>query len=361
MPRRSRSRPSRPQPSLSPPRCCSRPAAAARERRGPAAGPDPDVQQPDPIQSGTFDLDFKIETNGGEAPAPRGEARGSVPEPGPGQFPQFDFDVSLQARRAARRPSRARRPDLHRRRGRSSTSRGPSTRCPSSSTTSSPPPTRSSRARTAPAGRSASCRALSIGPAEVADRPEERGDRGRRGHSRRSTSPVQANVPQLVKDLKSDRQGRRGRGGQRQHRPARPAQRHDPVRGTSTSTRARDDKLAPPAQASLDLKPPPGTPGGAGLARDRLRAQLRGRQQAADDPGAGERPAADRRPPQRLGIDRRQLGGALRGGLGSGGALPQSGGSTKAPSRLGDAGVPAVPLAGPGSAALQQCAALLGQ
>ena len=51
---------------------------------------------PTPIHSGTFDLDVRIETSGGANPG-KLEAKlgGKFQSRGPGQFPLFDFDVSL--------------------------------------------------------------------------------------------------------------------------------------------------------------------------------------------------------------------------------------------------------------------------
>src|SRR4051812_39675878 len=53
---------------------------------------------PTPIKSGNFDLDFKIEANGGDSPGTlEVKLGGQFQNQAPGQFPQFDFDVSLRA------------------------------------------------------------------------------------------------------------------------------------------------------------------------------------------------------------------------------------------------------------------------
>ena len=53
---------------------------------------------PTPIKSGNFDVDFKIETNGGESPGTvEVKLGGQFQSQAPDQFPEFDFDVSLRA------------------------------------------------------------------------------------------------------------------------------------------------------------------------------------------------------------------------------------------------------------------------
>ena len=91
------------------------------------------------------------------------------------------------------------------------------------------------------------------------------------------------------------------------------------------------DKLLRRVGLSLDLKPPAGTPG----APDSLELHLQLNLADVNKPQTIQAPAnaqpLDASALQQLGIDPSALGGALGGGLGSGGALPESGGSTQAP------------------------------
>ena len=53
---------------------------------------------PTPIKSGNFDVDFKVEANGGDSPGTlEVKLGGQFQSQAANQFPQFDFDVSLRA------------------------------------------------------------------------------------------------------------------------------------------------------------------------------------------------------------------------------------------------------------------------
>jgi hypothetical protein len=64
---------------------------------------------------------------------------------------------------------------------------------------------------------------------------------------------------------------------------------------------------------------------------------------------------------QRLNIDPGRLGDSLRGGLQSGGALPETGGSTTAPSGDAVRAYQSCLSQAQGQAELQECAELLGE
>ena len=115
------------------------------------------------------------------------------------------------------------------------------------------------------------------------------------------------------------------------------------------------DKLLRRLQLSFDLKPPAGTPGAPDSLTFDLQLNLADVEQAADDHGAGERPASQNLL-QQHGLN---LGNALRGGLGTGGALPESGGSTTAPSASGVQAYEQCLSQASGTAELQKCADLL--
>jgi hypothetical protein len=121
-----------------------------------------------------------------------------------------------------------------------------------------------------------------------------------------------------------------------------------------------DDKLLRRFQVSADLKPPVGTPGGP----DSLSIDLQLNFADVNKPETIQAPA-NAQPLsdlfQKLGIDQGQLGNALRGGLGTSGALPESGGSTKAPSGSATQAYQQCLSQASGQAALQQCANLLTQ
>lgn len=91
------------------------------------------------------------------------------------------------------------------------------------------------------------------------------------------------------------------------------------------------DNLLRKLEADLELTPPTGTAG----APDSVTLQVTLTISDVNEPQTISAPS-EAQPLanllQQLGIDQSQLGGALRGGLGAGGALPQSGGSQAAPS-----------------------------
>ena len=58
---------------------------------------DQTFSNPTSIRSGTFDLDFKVETSGGDSPGTLEVKLGGKFQSQPnGQFPKFDVDVSLR-------------------------------------------------------------------------------------------------------------------------------------------------------------------------------------------------------------------------------------------------------------------------
>jgi hypothetical protein len=121
-----------------------------------------------------------------------------------------------------------------------------------------------------------------------------------------------------------------------------------------------DDRLLRKLEAKLELQPPAGTAG----APDSVTVELELTLSDVNQPQTIEAPA-DAQPLapllQQLGIDPSLLGSALRGGLGSGGALPQAGGSPTPPSNSASSAYLDCLAKAKGQAALQQCASLLGQ
>jgi hypothetical protein len=170
----------------------------------------------------------------------------------------------------------------------------------------------------------------------------------------------QADVPALVEDIKKIAQNAPNVGGQL---PADQLDQLDQLTSIIKSAEfdiysGESDDLLRRLDANLDLDPPPGTAGAPESVTLELSLTLSdvNEPQTISAP-ANAQPLANLL--QQFGIDPSQLGGALRGGLGAGGALPQSGGSQAAPS--GDASQAYLQCLqqAQGSEALARCAELL--
>ena len=197
-------------------RCCSRPAAERRRRRRTRSRSSTETfSNPTPIKSGNFDLDFKIETNGGESPGTlevklggkfQSQASGSVPAVRLRRLARAESGsqtlsgsggltstgdrafVNIQGTEYAVPAAALRRVHLHLR-----AAPGPE--------------------RLEPAGTGL-LQSAQHRPGQVAHRSEERGHRGRRGHQddphlRQGERPADRRRPE------DDRPGRRQRGGER--------------------------------------------------------------------------------------------------------------------------------------------------
>jgi hypothetical protein len=170
----------------------------------------------------------------------------------------------------------------------------------------------------------------------------------------------QADVPKLVEDIKKIAENAPNVG--QQVTP----QQLDQLNQLTSIIKSADfdvysgesDDLLRKIDANLELTPPAGTAG----APDSVSLELSLTIGDVNEPQTisaptGAQPLANLL--QQFGIDPSQLGGALRGGLGSGGALPQSGGSQAAPS--GDASQAYLQCLqqAQGEAAISECAQLL--
>jgi hypothetical protein len=121
-----------------------------------------------------------------------------------------------------------------------------------------------------------------------------------------------------------------------------------------------DDKLLRRLQLDLELQPPPETPGAPESVTFFLQLNLANvNQPQTIEAPANAQPLQDLL--QRYGIDLGELGNALRGGLGTSGALPESGGSTAPPSVSATQRYQECLQQASGVDELQQCASLLGQ
>ncbi|HET9118934.1 MAG TPA: hypothetical protein VFN72_00245 [Solirubrobacterales bacterium] len=334
---------------------------------GGSGGTDEDPQQvlaqtfsnPTPITSGTFDLDFKIDTNGGSSPGTFEAKLGGQfqSQPGSNQFPQFDFDVSARAASGSQTLSGSG--------GLTSTgSRG----FVNIQGTDYAVPQRlydrfTSRYSQLQAQGGANPQAgllqrLNISPARWLTDLKNEGTEDVEGQPTIHISG-KANVPQIVSDLKTIvKDAGRSLGNV-------DVSQLDQLNTTIQSgevdiNTGETDKLLRRVGLEFTLKPPPGTPG----APDSLDFHLELNLADVNKPQTIQAPAnaqpLDESALEGLGIDPSVLGGALGGGLGNG-KLPESGGSTAPPTQSATQAYQQCLAQASGVAALQRCAQLLGQ
>jgi hypothetical protein len=314
---------------------------------------------PTPIRSGNFDLDFKVEANGGDSPGTlEVKLGGQFQSQAANQFPQFDFDVSLRAESGSQTFSGSG--------GLTATGdraflniQGTEYAVPQqvydqfTSTYSRLQGQRGSNPQEGLLQR------LNIDLAQWLTDLKNEGTEDVEGQRTIHISGA-ANVPQIVGDLKTIAKDAGNSVGNVD------VSQLDQLNGTIKSgdvdvNTGETDKLLRRVGLSLDLKPPAGTPG----APDSLQLHLQLNLADVNKPQTIQAPAnaqpLDASALQQLGIDPSALGGALGGGLGSGGALPESGGSTQAPAQSATQAYQQCLSQASGVAALQRCAALLGQ
>jgi hypothetical protein len=314
---------------------------------------------PTPIRSGNFDLDFKVEANGGDSPGTlEVKLGGQFQSQAADQFPQFDFDVSLRAESGSQTFSGSG--------GLTATGdraflniQGTEYAVPQqvydqfTSTYSRLQGQKGSNPQEGLLQR------LNIDVAQWLTDLKNEGTEDVEGQKTIHISG-RANVPQIVGDLKTIAKDAGNSVGNVD------VSQLDQLNGTIKSgdvdvNTGETDKLLRRVGLSLDLKPPAGTPG----APDSLELHLQLNLADVNKPQTIQAPA-NAQPLgasalQQLGIDPSALGGALGGGLGSGGAVPESGGSTQAPGQSATQAYQQCLSQASGVAALQRCAALLGQ
>ncbi len=319
---------------------------------------DQTFSNPTPIRSGTFDLDFKVETSGGENPGTlEVKLGGKFESQSGGQLPKFDVDVSLRGEGGSQTFTGSG----------GLTSTGTQAFINYQGTEYAVPQQLydefvSSYAQLqgqSSTNKSASpLKALGISPANWLSDLKNEGTEDVEGTKTIHISG-KANVSKLVEDLKTIAEKAGSAVGN--VNTAQLNQLNDVVQsGDIDVNSGQDDKLLRRFQVSLDLKPPTGTPG----APDSLTIDLQLNLADVNRPETITAPASAQ--PlnnllQQLGIRSGQLGTALRGGLGTSGALPDSGGSTTAPSASAAQAYEQCLSQASGSAALQQCAKLLTQ
>jgi hypothetical protein len=313
---------------------------------------------PTSIRSGTFDLDFRLETSGGDNPGSlEAKLGGKFAGQGTGQFPKFDIDASVKAEGGSQSLSGTG----------GLTSTGQAAFLNFQGTDYAVPQqvydeftsTYAQLQGQSGSGKSANLlQSLNISPANWLTDLKNEGTADVEGTKTIHISGT-ANVSKLVEDLKAIAQKAGSALGSVNTQQL--DQLNDVVQsGDIDVYSGEDDKLLRRFQIHVDLKPPAGTPG----APDSLSVDIQLNFADVNQPETFSAPA-NAQPLgdlfQKLGVDPGQLGNALRGGLGTSGALPESGGSTKAPSASGVQAYEQCLSQASGSAELQKCADLLSQ
>ena len=313
---------------------------------------------PTSIQTGTFDLDFKIETNGGDNPGSfEAKLGGKFASQDANQFPKFDVDASVKAESGSQSFSGTG----------GLTSTGSQAFVNFQGTNYAVPQQLYDEFTTTYAqlqgqnntGKSGSLlKTLGISPANWLTDLKNDGTDDVEGTK---TIHISGSVDtsKLVSDLKTIAQRAGSAVGSVN------TQQLDQLDNVVQSGdidvySGENDKLLRRFQIHLELKPPAGTPG----APDSLSIDFQLNFADVNKPQTFNAPA-NAQPLsnlfQSLGISPGQLGNALRGGLGTSGSLPESGGSTTAPSASGVQAYEQCLAQASGQAALQKCADLLGQ
>jgi hypothetical protein len=314
---------------------------------------------PTPIKSGNFDLDFKIETNGGESPGTvEVKLGGQFQSQAPDQFPQFDFDVSLRAESGSQTFSGS--GGLTATGGRAFVNiQGKEYAVPQQLYDRFTSIYARLQSQNGSNPQTGLLQRLNVDLARWLTDLQNEGTEDVEGQQTIHISG-KANVPQIVNDLKTIAKDAGRSVGNIDLNQL------DQLNTTIQSgdvdvNTGETDKLLRRLGLSFDLKPPPGTPG----APDSLEVHFQLNLADVNKPQTIQAPA-NAQPLtasvlQQLGINPSALGGALRGGLGAGGGLPESGGSTKAPSQSATQAYQQCLSQASGVPALQQCAALLAQ
>jgi hypothetical protein len=309
---------------------------------------------PTPIQSGTFDLDVRIETSGGSNPGSVEAKLGGRFQSRPnGQFPLFGVDVSLKADSADQ--SFAGTGGL--------TSTGDQAFVKFQGTEYAVPRqlydefvTTYTQLQGQNAGQGTGLLGrLNIDLGSWLTDLSNEGTDDVEGQKTIHISG-KANVPQIVADLKTI--ARRAGNTVGNINLDQLNQLNDTIQSGDVDVYSGEsDKLLRRLGLSFELKPPPGTPG----APDSLSLDLELNLADVNKPQTIQAPANAQPLQNLLGQAGINLGRALRGGVGTSGALPESGGSTTAPSASAAQAYEQCLSQASGQAALQQCAKLLGQ
>jgi hypothetical protein len=316
---------------------------------------------PTPIKSGNFDLDFKVEANGGDSPGTlEAKLGGQFQSGSSGEFPQFDFDVSLRAESGSQTFSGSG--------GLTATGdhafvniQGTDYAIPQQLYDRFTSTYSQLQAQNGANPQTGLLQRLHIDLTKWLTDLKNEGTEDVEGQKTIHISG-QANVPQIVDDIKTIAKDAGQSVGNVD------LSQLNQLNGTIQSgevdvNTGETDKLLRRIGLEFNLKPPPGTPG----APDSLEVHFQINFADVNKPQNIQAPA-NAQPLsasvlQGLGINPSLLGGALRGGLGGGAqpAQPQSGGSAAAPGQSPVQAYQQCLSQASGVDALQQCAALLGQ
>jgi hypothetical protein len=314
---------------------------------------------PTPIKSGNFDLDFKVDANGGQSPGSlEVKLGGQFESEAPDQFPQFDFDVSLRAESGSQTFSGSG----------GLTATGDRAFVNIQGTDYSVPQqlydqfTSSYAQLQSQGGANPQVGLLQRLHIDLARWLTDLKNEGTEDVEGQQTVHIsgKANVPQIVDDLKTIA---KDAGNSLGNIDVSQLDQLDTTiqSGEVDVNTGESDKLLRRLGLEFTLKPPAGTPG----APDSL--DLHFQLNFADVNKPQNIRAPDNAQPlsasvlQRLGINPSLLGGALRGGLGAGGVLPESGGSTAGPTQSATQAYQQCLSQAAGVAELQRCAGLLGK
>jgi hypothetical protein len=314
---------------------------------------------PSSIKSGNFDLDVKVETSGGDNPGSlEVKLGGRFQNRGPGQFPAFDFDVSYHGDSGSQSQSGSG--------GLTATAdrafvniQGTDYVVPQQLYDEFTATYAQLQGQSGSSQGTGLLQRLGINLVRWLTDLKNEGTEEVEGQNTIHITG-KANVPQIVDDLKRIAKNAAGSVGNIDLSQL--DQLKDTIQSGDVDVNSGEsDKLLRRLELSFDLKPPPGTPG----APDSLTLDLELNLADVNKPQNIQAPA-NAQPLtasalRALGIDPSQLGGALRGGLGTSGALPESGGSTAAPGTSATQAYQQCLSQAAGVDALQQCAKLLSQ
>jgi hypothetical protein len=314
---------------------------------------------PTPIRSGNFDVHLKLQTHGGDNPGTlEVKLGGQFQSQAPDQLPQFDFDVSLRAESGSQTISGSG----------GLTATGDRAFVNIQGTEYAVPQQLYDRFTSAYAqlqsrnGSDTQAGLLQRLNIDLAGWLTDLQNEGTEDVEGQKTIHIsgRANVPQIVEDLRTIASDAGRSLGDVD------TSRLDQLNSTIQSGQVdvnsgETDKLLRRLELEFDLKPPPGTPG----APDSLEIHLQLNLADVNKPRNIQAPA-NAQPLtgavlQQLGLNPSLLGGALGDGLGGADALPESGGSTKAPSASAAEAYQQCLSQAAGVEALQRCAELLGQ
>jgi hypothetical protein len=327
-------------------------------------GEDPEqvLQQtfsnPTSIRSGTFDLDLRLETSGGDNPGSfEAKLGGKFASQEAGQFPKFDVDASVKAESGSQ--------SLSGTGGLISTGdqafvnfQGTDYAVPQQLYDEFTATYAQLQGQSSTSKSANLLKALDISPANWLTDLKNDGTADVEGTKTIHISGS-ADVPKLVEDLKAIAQKAGSAVG---NVDAQQLGQLDSIvqSGDIDVYSGEDDKILRRFEIHLELKPPAGTPG----APDSLSVEFQINFADVNNPETFNAPANPQPLSelfQTIGINPGQLGNALRGGLGTSGALPESGGSTTAPSNSGIQAYEQCLSQASGSEELQKCADLLSQ